>query len=142
MGVDAADFDADGDLDLFVTHLAEESNTLYVNQGGGFFEDRTIAYELHACSIPYTSFGTRFVDYDNDGQLDLFALNGAVRIDERLARSGDPYPLGQPNQVFRRSGMAFVDVSDDAGPEFQRAEVSRGAAWGISTTMATWTLSF
>lgn len=130
MGVDAADFDLDGDIDLFMTHLAGETNTLYVNDGAGLFEDRTVAVGLGAVSLPYTSFGTGWVDYDNDGMVDLLALNGAVRILEDQAAAGDPYPLKQPNQLFQNLGGRFEDVSEAAGPAFAVPEVSRGAAFG------------
>jgi hypothetical protein len=131
MGVDAGDFDGDGDVDLFMTHLMGETNTLYVNDGTGLFEDRTIESGLGPGSLSFTSFGTSFIDYDNDGWLDLLAMNGAVRILEPLARSGDPYPLDQPNQLFRNlEGRGFEEVSERAGPAFALAEVSRGAAFG------------
>ena len=131
MGVDAGDFDGDGDDDVFLTHLAEETNTLYVNVGNGFFEDRTIEAGLHSPSLRYTGFGTAWFDYDNDGWLDLLALNGAVRIQEHQARHGDPYPLGQPNQLFRNTGGAtFVETTDQADSSLRLEEVSRGAAFG------------
>lgn len=131
MGVDAGDFDGDGDEDIFVTHLTEESNTLYLNQGDGFFQDRTIESGLHLPSLAYTGFGTAWFDYDNDGWLDLLVLNGAVRIQERLARHNHPYPLGQANQLFKNSGKAtFIEVTEQADPSFRLLEVSRGAALG------------
>jgi hypothetical protein len=130
MGVDAADFDGDGDVDIFLTHLMGESNTLYVNDGTALFEDRTIEHGLASLSLPYTSFGTSWIDFDNDGLLDLLAANGAVRILEDQAAAGDPYPLRQPNQLFRNTGSKFVDVSDEAGEGFSALEVSRGVSLG------------
>lgn len=130
MGVDVADLDGDGNEDIFVTNLEGESNTLYVNLGGGLFEDRTIDSGLRLPSLRHTAFGTRFLDYDNDGRLDLLVLNGAVRMLGRLAREGATFPLQEPNQLYRGSGMKFVDVSQSAGPAFQIAEVSRGAIFG------------
>ena len=131
MGVDAADFDGDGDENLFMTHLDGESNTLYVNQGDGLFDDLTIKLGLHSPSLAYTGFGTRFFDYDNDGRLDLLVLNGAVRLQERLARKGEPYPLQQPNQLFHNAGTGtFKEVSREAGPALDLEEVSRGAVFG------------
>jgi hypothetical protein len=130
MGVDAADFDLDGDVDLFMTHLAGETNTLYVNDGSGLFEDRTVASGLGSVSLPYTSFGTGWLDYDNDGLLDLITLNGAVRILEEQAAAGDPYPLKQPNQLFHNLGGRFEETTGKAGEAFAAAEVSRGAALG------------
>jgi hypothetical protein len=130
MGVDAADFDSDGDEDLFLTHLMGESNTLYVNDGGALFEDRTVEFGLAALSLAHTSFGTSWIDFDNDGLLDLLAANGAVRILEEQAAAGDPYPLRQPNQLFRNTGKRFVEVSDNAGEGFSALEVSRGVSLG------------
>ena len=130
MGVDAADFDLDGDVDLFMTHLAGESNTLYVNDGSGLFEDRTVSSGLASVSLPYTSFGTAWIDYDNDGLPDLLAISGAVRILEEQAAAGDPFPLRQRNQLFHNLGGSFAEVSAAAGPAFAIEEVSRGAAVG------------
>ncbi len=130
MGVSAADFDGDGDDDLFMTHLMSETNTLYVNDGG-LFEDRTLETGLAAGSLTFTSFGTAWLDVDNDGWLDLMIANGAVKVLEALAREGDPYPLAQPNQLLMNAGgRRFEDATARAGEAFQAAEVSRGAAFG------------
>jgi enediyne biosynthesis protein E4 len=129
MGVSAADFDNDGDEDLFVTNLTGETNTLYVNDGKANFYDATRQFKLAIPSLPYTGFGTEWFDYDNDGDLDLFAANGAVRIVESLR--GTPYPYRQKNQLYRNEGQGgYVDVSSQAGPALALAEVSRGAAFG------------
>lgn len=131
MGVDAGDFDNDGDEDLFMTHLLGETNTLYVNDGQGWFEDRTLAIGLGAPSKGYTAFGTAWFDYDNDGWLDLIVANGDVRVMPILARQGDKYPLRQPNQLFHNvTGKRFEDVTKRAGKVFERSEVSRGVAVG------------
>ncbi|MBD8527722.1 CRTAC1 family protein [Pseudomarimonas arenosa] len=131
MGVDAGDFDNDGDLDLFMTHLMGETNTLYVNQGKGLFEDRTSQFGLGSGSSRYTGFGTAWLDFDNDGWLDLLILNGAVRILERLHAAGDRFPLDEPNQLFRNlQGKRFDEVTQQAGKALLQEEVSRGAAFG------------
>ncbi|MCP4042146.1 MAG: CRTAC1 family protein [Gammaproteobacteria bacterium] len=131
MGVDAADFDGDGDEDLFMTHFLGETNTIYVNNGDGWFDDRTTATGLAAPSKAFTSFGTAWFDYDNDGWLDLLVANGGVNVIPVLARGGDPYPLHQPNQLFRNRGEGnFQDVTGSAGKVFTLSEVSRGAAFG------------
>ena len=140
MGVDAGDFDGDGDEDLFMTHLTRETNTLYVNDGLGLFEDRTATIGLGAPSLAYTGFGAAWLDFDNDGWLDLLAVNGAVQASHQRfagraaagsARAGEPLPLDQPNQLFRNLGNGrFDEVTARAGPVFRLSEVSRGAAFG------------
>ncbi len=135
MGVDAGDFDGDGDLDLFMTHLVKETNTLYLNDGRGNFDDRTADSGLGPPSLAYTAFGTAWFDYDNDGWLDLLAVNGAVTRIEGLVRQRDPYPLHQPNQLFHNLGseggrVRFAEVTAEAGEVFRLSEVSRGAAFG------------
>ena len=129
MGVDAGDFDGNGTEDIFITHLMDETNTLYVNLGDGLFEDRTREAGLGMPGRRFTGFGTLFFDYDNDGWLDLFVANGAVQLLPDLVRAKHPFPLGQPNQLFRNTGKgSFVEVLDQWGEEFR--EVSRGAAFG------------
>jgi hypothetical protein len=131
MGVDAGDFNGDGSEDIFVTHLMDETNTLYVNLGNTAFEDRTREANLGLPGSRLTGFGTLFFDYDNDGRLDLLVVNGAVRLLPELAQKGDPFPLGQPNQLFHNDGAGkFVEVSEQAGEAFRLPEVSRGAAFG------------
>jgi hypothetical protein len=131
MGVDAGDFDNDGDEDLFMTHLANEGNNLYVNEGAAAFVDRSARSGLEQASLAYTGFGTGWFDFDGDGWLDLLTVNGAVRIILSLAQGGDTFPLHQRRQLFqnRRNGR-FEDVSERAGKVFQMSEVGRGAAFG------------
>ena len=140
MGVDVGDFDADGDDDLFMTHLTKETNTLYVNDGSGLFEDRTAMTGLGGPSMAYTGFGTAWFDFDNDAWLDLLVVNGAVQASHQRfairtldvsAQAGEPLPLHQPNQLFRNLGSGrFEEVTERAGAVFELSEVSRGAAFG------------
>src|ERR1051325_10803323 len=131
MGVDAGDFDGNGTEDIFVTHLMDETNTLFTNLGKALFEDRTRESGLGMPGRRFTGFGTLFFDYDNDSWLDLLVVNGAVQLLPELLRKGDPFPLGQPNQLFHNTGKGtFVEVVEQAGPSFQLLEVSRGAAFG------------
>src|SRR5688572_22343998 len=131
MGVDAGDFDGNGTEDIFVTHLADETNTLYVNLGKAIFEDRTREAGLGMPGRRFTGFATAFFDYDNDSWLDLFVVNGAVQLLPELVRKGDPYPLGQPNQLFHNDGRGkFVEVTDNIAAGFPLLEVGRGAAFG------------
>ncbi|MCI0485074.1 MAG: VCBS repeat-containing protein [Blastocatellia bacterium] len=76
MGVVAADIENDGDLDLFLTHLRNETNTLYLNQGE-LFEDATVTSGLSVPSISYTGFGTGVADFDHDGRQDIYTARGA-----------------------------------------------------------------
>jgi hypothetical protein len=131
MGVDAADYDLDGDEDLFVTHLGYQTNTLYTNDGTGLFEDKTATSGLGPPSVGRTSWGVRFFDYDNDGLLDLMTASGDVFVIEALVNEGDPFPMSQPNQLFHNLGSnRFEDVTADAGSVFGLLEVSRGLAFG------------
>jgi hypothetical protein len=129
MGLDAGDVDGDGDEDLFVTNLDNEGNTLYRNLGHGLYEDRTAESGLFALGL--TGFGTRLLDYDNDGWLDLFVVNGAVRHLTSQVRTGDPYPLKQRNRLFWNDrGRGFLDVTDASGPALAPLHVARGVATG------------
>ena len=128
MGVTASDFDADGGRDLFLTHDTGETNTLYVNNGQGTFEDRTGSAGLEAGSLAFTGFGTGWVDVDNDGDLDLFAANGTVRfVPGQLAASAGP-PLRQRNQLWLNDGDRYRPT--DGGPAFALEYASRGTAFG------------
>ena len=129
MGVDAGDFDDDGDEDLFMTHLTTEGNNLYVNDGTGMFRDESAASRLGPGSLPYTGWGSAWFDFDNDGRLDVMAVNGTVVAVD--GREDDPFPYGQRNTLFRNLGdRRFEDVTDRAGAVFELSEVSRGAAFG------------
>ncbi|MCY4128533.1 MAG: CRTAC1 family protein [Gammaproteobacteria bacterium] len=128
MGIDARDFDHDCDTDLFMTNLTAETNTLFRNSGKGWFIDATNQAKLGASSYPYTGFGTGWVDIDLDGDLDLFAANGAVSFLANEDRSSEEFPLGQRNQLWVNTGQGqFVEVLDD---EIVVAEeTSRGVAF-------------
>jgi len=101
MGVDAGDYDNDGDLDLFMTHLLNETNTIYENNGKGFFKDTTSSIGLAEPSKGYTGFGTAFLDYNNDGWLDIIAINGEVRQIQQQIDKNIELPLAQANQLFK-----------------------------------------
>ena len=131
MGVDAGDFDNDGDEDLFITELSGQGSTLYVNDGAGLFRDRSASLGVRAPSLPYTGFGTAWIDIDNDGWLDVVAVNGAVVLNFETFGPDNPFALDQRNQVFRNVGGArFEAATDRAGSVFELSEVSRGAAFG------------
>ena len=130
MGVDFGDFDNDGDEDLFITELTSQGSTLYVNDGTGLFEDHSARAGIRYPSLPYTGFGAAWLDFDNDGWLDILAVNGLV-AESFAGETGNPFPLDQRNQLFRNLGNGrFEDVTDEAGAVFELSEVSRGAAFG------------
>lgn len=131
MGVDAADFDNDGDEDLFITELTGQGADLYVNDGSGTFIDDSAATGLRAATLPFTGFGTGWLDADNDGWLDVLTVNGAVMGIEPSAQPGDPFPFKQRKQLLRSLGTGrFEDISASAGTVFERPAVGRGAAFG------------
>ena len=141
MGVAAADVDGDLDLDLFMTHLDRETNTLYRNLGPAGWQDDTAASGLGPAGLPFTGFGTAFLDVDHDGDLDLAVVNGRVRrgasMADRAARRRElgveetvPPPLvdyAEPNLLFvNQNGGAFRLASAEAGRFASTVEVSRG----------------
>jgi hypothetical protein len=129
MGIASGDVDADGDEDLFVTNIIGETFVLYENDGTGSFDDARARWGLAQPTAPFTGFGTDWIDYDNDGWLDLFVTNGAVNVIEALR--GTPNPFLMKPQLFRNTGKRrFVETSAAAGPAFQRGEIGRGAAFG------------
>jgi len=131
MGVDAGDFDGDGDPDIVLSHLEQETNTLYVNGGAGLFRDQSASSQVGPPSLPFTAFGIGWIDYDNDSWLDLLVVNGAVIGIDAQIREGDPYPLRQTDQLFHNLGDgSFADVTAKAGVVFESSEVSRAAAFG------------
>ena len=129
MGVDAGDIDADGYADLFMTHLLDETNTIYINDGNGRFMDRSAQAGLAQPSIGFTGFGTGFLDYDRDGWLDIIAVNGEVRAIPELKAEGSAWPYSQPNQLFKNESGRFRDVSKES-PDLLIPFVSRGLAIG------------
>jgi len=124
MGVDAGDFDNDGDDDIIVTTLTGQGSNLFVNQRGGLFDEQSARLAIHAASVPYTGFGTAWFDFDNDGWLDLFSANGLVES------RGNTQPISQRMQLFRNLGGRFEDVTDRAGRVFSMSGIGRGVAFG------------
>ena len=128
MGVDAGDFDNDGDDDLFFTNLTGEGHDLLLNDGSATFQDVSARAGLGPASLPYTGFGAAWFDFDNDGLLDLLTVNGKVALE---GRSNGTFPYDQRKQLFRNLGNGtFKDVTAEAGAAFALSEVGRGAAFG------------
>jgi hypothetical protein len=125
MGVDCGDYDRNGYPDLFVTNFSEELNTLYENRGDGLFEDVTIKAGLGSGFLPL-GFGTKFFDFDNDGDLDLHVTNGHVIDNVKLVQPNLTY--AQKDLLFENVGGRFQDVSARGGPGLQAERVGRGLA--------------
>ena len=134
MGVTAGDVNGDGRLDLFMTHLRDESNTLYIATEYGIFIDASETSGLAAIDRGYTGFGCGFFDYDNDGDLDLALVNGSVRRGSKFpgGNVGDFWSLyAEPNLLFQNDGSGnFTNISSLAGAFAEQVEVSRGLAFG------------
>jgi hypothetical protein len=124
MGTDFGDYDGDGLLDLVVTNHEFESTSLYRNLGGGLFAESTVESGLGPPTLPYVGFGAVFMDYDNDGRLDLAIVNGHVVDNTAQFRPSSSY--AQRRLLFRNTGnRRFSDVSRFAGPGFGVEKVGR-----------------
>ncbi len=129
MGAAFGDYDNDGDFDLYVTNFAEDYNTLYQNDGKGFFADVTSLARMLYPTWKQVGWGAGFADLDNDGREDLFVANGHVYHQIDQFDQGSSYP--QRNIVFwNRGDGTFADVSAIAGPGLEVEKVSRGASLG------------
>ncbi|HUR34866.1 MAG TPA: CRTAC1 family protein [Vicinamibacterales bacterium] len=129
MGVDAGDFDNDGDEDLFMTELTSQGFNLYVNDGSARFRDQGAAAGLGPASTAFTGWGTSWFDYDNDGWLDTFTANGTIITLE--GHRDVAFPYDQRRLLFRNLGNGrFEEVSARAGASFAMSESGRGAAFG------------
>ena len=130
MGVDFGDVNRDGWLDLFVTNFSGESNTLYLNDQNGSFTDKTFSAGLGQASLDLLGFGTRFLDFNYDGWLDLFVTNGHV-IDNIDLFNKD-YTHAQRKQIFINDGTgSFFEVANEEFVgDVSVPSVARGAAFG------------
>ena len=134
MGIALGDADGDGALDLFVSHLRAETNTLYRGAGALGFIDATAATGLAGPSLPWTGFGTAFADLDQDGDLDLVVVDGRVTRGPPVAGelpAGFWAPYAEPALLFRNDGHGrFAEVGAQAGADFARPANARGLAAG------------
>lgn len=135
MGVAVGSIDNGGFYDLYVTHLAKETNTLWKLGPKGVFRDMSGAYGLTATLWRGTGFGTVMADFDNDGWLDLAIVNGAIAREAQLQKKPglSPHwePYGERNQVLASvEGKKFRDISPNNPAFCQYYTVARGLACG------------
>ncbi len=128
MGVDVADYDDDGDWDLIVPCLSRQFFTLYRNDGAQF-TDVSPSSGMAQATGGATGFDAHFLDYDNDGDLDLFFTCGGVRMNERAPVDASyDRRYGMPDLLLANDGHGrFTNVSDRAGPHFRRSLIGRGS---------------
>jgi len=132
MGVDAADYDSDGWTDLFVSNVDREMYSLYHNNHDGTFDDEAISNDIAKATLLMSGWGLKFFDFDNDGNLDLFLVNG--HPDDKVETRADDVKYSEPLLLFRNTGNGFPhrfqNVSGRAGPIFNQRFAARGMAIG------------
>ncbi len=129
MGIDTGDYDGDGRLDLVVTNLDFEMHTLDRGLQRGLFGYATIESGIGFPTLPFVGFGVAFLDFDNDGQLDIAIANGHILDNAPQFRAGSTYL--QRKLLFRNTTLRrFEEVGRTSGPAFAVEKVGRGLAVG------------
>jgi hypothetical protein len=124
MGTEFGDYNGDGRLDLVVTNHEFETHSLFRNDGNGLFTDDTVAGGIGPATLPFVGFGVAFLDFDNDGLLDLSIVNGHVIDNTSLFRAGSTH--AQPKLLFRNTtGRRFEEVGKRSGRGFASTGVGR-----------------
>jgi len=128
MGADSADFDQDGWMDLFLSDLNSEVYSLYQNKHDESFEDVAASWGIAKVTRSMSGWGLKFLDYDNDGELDLIIANGAP--DDLTEEVYSAFKYREPLLLFQKTGNTFTDVSRQSGPIFAKSFAGRGLAIG------------
>jgi len=127
MGTDAADVDGDGWFDIYVTHLDFEFNRLYRNNHDETFDDATYSSAIASKAVYLSGVSAKLMDYDNDGWIDIFQVNGAMLDNINLYH--DEVTFKEPKLMFRNLGKGkFEKVSELLGPDFMKPVAGRGSA--------------
>ncbi len=128
MAVDCGDYDNDGRLDLFMTDYSSEMPVLYRNLGSGLFEDATRAARIANTTFPHVTWGTGMVDFDSDGDRDLFVACGHFMDNIRFI--DDRTRVQVRNILLQNAGDGtFIDVSNHCGSGLTPVEASKGAGF-------------
>ncbi len=128
MGVDAEDLDGNGYLDIFVANFSDQTNALFHNDKDGLFTEITNSVGLGAISLPMSGFGSRFFDYNNDGLVDLFVLNGHPF--EPINKISPHITYTEPPFLFENTGKGFREVASEHGAPLKKFYSGRGLAIG------------
>ena len=129
MGTDYGDIDLDGKVDLVVGTFTLENKLILINQGNRLFVDKSEPMGVAVPMRPYLTFGTRLLDYDNDGDLDLMYANGYIA--DNIVEYEPSRTYREPTILFRNeSGKSFTDMRAEAGPDLAREIVGRALATG------------
>jgi hypothetical protein len=128
MGVDAADYNQDGWLDLFVANVNYEMYSLYRGNKDGSFTDEALHSLIGPTTRMMSGWGLKFFDYDNDGNLDLILANGQPDL---VIRNYHPeLRYDEPMLLFSRDSGEWKDISAQCGPDFEQPRAARGLALG------------
>jgi hypothetical protein len=128
MGVDAADYDQDGWIDLFVANVDHEMYSLYHNNHQGGFDDVSLRTPIGPITRLMSGWGLKFFDFNNDGDLDLIVANG--HPDLVIQQHHPELRYRQPLLLFQQNAGSWKDVSDSGGPAFVQPLAGRGLALG------------
>ena len=128
MGVDSADFNQDGWLDLFVANIDHEMYSLYRNNHNETFDDIAMQTGIARATRLMSGWGLKFLDYDNDGNLDLFLANG--NPDDLVESLHPGVTYREPSLLFHNTGNGLRNVSAASGPFFAKPLSARGLAVG------------
>jgi hypothetical protein len=128
MGVDAADYDQDGWIDLFEANVDQEMFSLYHNDKNEMFSDVANPNGIGTTTRLMSGWGLKFFDFDNDGNIDLLLCDG--HPDDRIEQLRDTVKYLEPMLLFRNMGARFENVSRNSGPIFSKPLAGRGMALG------------
>jgi hypothetical protein len=128
MGVDSADFNEDGWMDIFLANIDQEIFSLYKNNKDGTFEDVAMQQGIGMATRWMSGWGLKFLDYDNDGNMDLILSNGFP--DDLIDQLSHEVTYREPLLLFQNNGRSFVNVSEQSGPVFAKRFAARGLAIG------------